>query len=289
MSVGRVNQLESHANRDELIEHGYTIVPGVFGPDWLKVFGDWTLDYFEQQPIDRRYRFQGSAIRVYSPDRWEREDAAVKNHPELKSRILPDPIADRFFRDPSFQAACELLQFEGLQSEGKLIVLSKPAHGPPLYWHQDFSNWNSPEAATPWPTMVFLSTYLTDTSKANGCLRVIPGSHRRRVDLHDVLPDAHGQDVQALEDLNTPVFADHPDAVDIPMKAGDLIAADARLLHAAHPNSTDERRTLVLAWHKVFPFPEPPSWWTRPIPDVVQGADPTVEYEPRRAPTEYLR
>ena len=100
MSVGRGNQLESHANRDELIEHGYTIVPGVFGPDWLKEFGDWTLDYFEQHPIDRRYRFQGSAIRVYSPDRWEREDAAVKNHPELKSRILPDPIADRFFRDP---------------------------------------------------------------------------------------------------------------------------------------------------------------------------------------------
>ena len=95
--------------------------------------------------------------------------------------------------------------------------------------------------------------------------------------------------MQALEDLNTPVFADHPDAVDIPMKAGDLIAADARLLHAAYPNDTDERRTLVLAWHKVFPFPEPPSWWTRPIPDVVQGADPTVEYEPRRAPTEYLR
>ena len=50
----------------------------------------------------------------------------------------------------------------------------------------------------------------------------------------------------------------------------------------------DARRTLMLAWHDVFPFPEPPSWWTDPIPTVVREADPNVEYEPRRSPSKYL-
>ena len=208
---------------------------------------------------------------------------------DKSERILSDPIVDQFLDDPGLQMACKSLQLEGLKSSENLLILAKPAHGPPLYWHQDFMNWNSPIAATPWPTKVFLSTYLTDTSVENGCLRVIPGTHLRRIDLHDMIPDAHGEDAQALESLDGPAFMEHPDAVDLPMRAGDMVVADARLLHAAHPNTTDARRTLMLAWHDVFPFPEPPSWWTDPIPTVVREADPTVEYEPRRSPSKYLR
>ena len=38
---------------------------------------------------------------------------------------------------------------------------------------QDFANWNSPAGATPWPTSIFFSYYLTDTNRENGCLRVV--------------------------------------------------------------------------------------------------------------------
>ena len=59
---------------------------------------------------------------------------------------------------------------------------------------------------------------------------------------------------------------DHPDAIDVPLKAGDLIIADARLLHAAWPNQTAQRRTLVLAWHGVFPVPRAAELVERPHP-----------------------
>ena len=59
-------------------------------------------------------------------------------------------------------------------------------------------------------------------------------------------PDAHGEDARALE-IDSPALMDHPDAVDLPMRAGDLVVADGRLLHAAHPNTTDARRTFTLA------------------------------------------
>jgi hypothetical protein len=51
---------------------------------------------------------------------------------------------------------------------------------------------------------------------------------------------------------------------------GDLIIGDARLLHAAWPNTTDTRRTCVLAWHNCFNFPQPPSWWVGDVPEEIQ-------------------
>ncbi|MGB0605377.1 MAG: phytanoyl-CoA dioxygenase family protein, partial [Candidatus Latescibacterota bacterium] len=68
---------------------------------------------------------------------------------------------------------CAELGLENLQPRDNIILLSKPAYGPPLYWHQDFMNWNHPEAAAPWPTVIFLSYYMSDTTRENGCLRVI--------------------------------------------------------------------------------------------------------------------
>ena len=45
------------------------------------------------------------------------------------------------------------------------------------------------------------------------------------------------------------MFSDHPAQVDVCAKAGSLVMADARILHSAHKNLTDVRRTLILAWH----------------------------------------
>jgi ectoine hydroxylase-related dioxygenase (phytanoyl-CoA dioxygenase family) len=150
-------------------------------------------------------------------------------------------------------------------------------------------NWNHPEAASPWPTVIFLSYYMGETTRENGCLRVIPGTHRKRIDLHDSLPDAHGPEIQAIENLEDPVFMDHPESIDVPLKAGDLIIADARLMHAAWPNQTDQRRTLMLAWHRVFSFSTAPSWWTGEIPDVLKNVDPDFSCAGSRKPSHYLK
>jgi len=275
---------EALRKRDELVDDGYTVIPGVVAEPMLDELRAWTEAYFATHDVDPKYRYQGSDIQVIPPDRWDDRPR------ELSERVFPDPIAERFLAYPDLRAACEAVQLEDLAASGGIIILSKPAHGPPLYWHQDFMNWESPVAATPWPTKIFLSVYLTDTTLANGCLQVIPGTHLKRIELHDTLPDAHQAEIQAVDDHDDhPAFAEHPDAVDLPVKAGDLVIADARVMHAARANTTDARRTLVLAWHDVFPFPNPPTWWTRPIPRVIREADLTATYESRRTPTAYIR
>lgn len=269
--------------RDQLVTDGFAIVPGILGDPLLSELQTWSQDVFERVPVDPKYRYQGSDIHVYTEERWKLMDR------ESTHQHFGDPIVQMLLdHEPQLQA-CRDLQLENLASAGGgLILLSKPAFGPPLYWHQDFMNWNHPEAASPWPTKIFLSYYMSDTTRENGCLRVIPGTHRKRIDLHDILPNAHTPEIQAIDDLDHPIFMDHPDSIDVPLKAGDLIIADARLLHAAWPNQTDQRRTLVLAWHNVFDFPNPPSWWDGDVPDVIRNYDPTFTCEGTRTVSHHL-
>lgn len=275
---------EAIAKRDELVTQGYTCIPGVMPQSLLDRLRTWSGEIFDRVTVRREIRYQGSDIFVSTERNWS-------NDRELEENRFPDPIAEEIIDQPDQLAVCGQLGLEGLVSDDVVIILSKPGYGPPLYWHQDFMKWQSPEAATPWPTRIFLSYYLIDTNRENGCLRVIPGSHRRRHELHDILPAAHGNEIKAIDDLAHPAFTDCPDAVDLPLNAGDLVIADARILHAAWPNQTDQRRTLLLAWHDVFSFPEPPSWWTGDIPDVVRNVDPDAQYERSseyRTPTYYL-
>jgi ectoine hydroxylase-related dioxygenase (phytanoyl-CoA dioxygenase family) len=94
---------------------------------------------------------------------------------------------------------------------------------------------------------VALFIYLSDTTPANGCLRVVPGSHRRRHRLHDII-DAHAHTLARVDDPDDPAFAPHGDAIDVPVAAGDVVVADARLIHGAHPNASAAERTCITLW-----------------------------------------
>ena len=223
----KLNSVEALDKRHKLVEYGFTIVPEVMPESLVNQFRIWSDDILNHATIDRKIRYQGSDIFVYTERLWAEADK------EIKPNHFPDPLAEKIIDLPLQKEVCGLIGLECLNPDDVVIILSKAGYGPPLYWHQDFMKWNSPEAATPWPTRVFLSYYLTDTIRQNGCLRVIPGTHRKRHRLHDILPDAHSAEIQAIDDLSHPAFADYPDAVDVTMKAGDLLIADARLMHAA--------------------------------------------------------
>ena len=87
--------------------------------------------------------------------------------------------------------------------------------------------------------------YLIDTNRNNGCLRAIPGSHRKRHRLHD-LPPQGAEEIRDVDESHPALLID-PDEVDVPVKAGDLVIGDHRLLHSAHPKS-QQRHTVVVLW-----------------------------------------
>ena len=91
--------------------------------------------------------------------------------------------------------------------------------------------------------------YLVDTDRQNGCLRVVPRSHRMQLSAHDLLARAHSEDVLSGRDASHPMFGGLEGEVDVPVRAGDLVIGDARLLHAAHANASDQLRTLLTLWY----------------------------------------
>ena len=144
----------------------------------------------------------------------------------------------------------------------KAVIISKPPGGPRLYWHQDCLMWQDPRAYSVFSPMIFLMYYLEDTSRENGCLRVLPGTHRRRHILHDQ-GEAHTADINSIENPDDPRFLDYPNEHDLPMRAGDLVIGDARLFHATHANQSDQRRTVITIWfHPLFSdlLPSTQSW-----------------------------
>ncbi len=130
------------------------------------------------------------------------------------------------------------------------FVISKPPHSPPLFWHQDWWDWNHPVSyGDPVAQQVFLMYYTVDTAPGNGCLRVILGSHLIRHRLHDAVPDAHTNALREIENPRSPVYQTVEEAIDVPVRAGDLVIGDSRLLHSAHANDSAKRRTVITLWY----------------------------------------
>lgn len=222
MALGLTPQRASE-DRHQLIEKGYCHLSGIVSEELIGQIRE-SADRIAEEASEehkRRHRSQGTILDVYG----FQEMAPLIGLPRAV-----EVLEEMGFANPRF--------FSGY------IISKQPETAPALFWHQDGINWNDPISYTDTPIQFFLMYYLIDTNRNNGCLRVIPGSHRKRHRLHD-LPPAHTDELQqgghtALEyDL---------DEVDVPVKAGDLVIGDARLIHSAHPNRSSQRRTVVTLW-----------------------------------------
>ena len=110
----------------------------------------------------------------------------------------------------------------------------------------------------------------------------------RRIDLHDHLVSAHevgGYDIPSDDPWG---FFDHPGAVDMPVKAGQLVISDARLLHGTWANTTGTRRSVLLGWY-YRSANDVPAGWDGDVPREIleRGADHPKTWA--REPGEFLR
>ena len=254
--------------REQMLRDGYCVIDNVVPEDFLVELRNETERLIENHVELPEHVYQGQHIGV------KRDDNSV--------------IEKLLSWAPSYAALKELGFGDFETNAGSVIILTKEPKGPPLYWHQDWMKWDDPMSASPWPQTIFLNYYLTDTTVDNGCLMLIPGSHRKRMPLHDKLVPAHEQGARFIEEDDPVMFSDVPGQIDVPVKAGSLVLADARILHAARRNKTDQRRTLVLAWHS-RPVNTIPDYWDGDVPDVIANRDPNAEYDASRIPGKYLK
>ncbi len=216
------------AERARLLSEGYAVVPGILGTAEVQ-------------------RYRALARRILAP---QASEEYREKHVAIGSLldILRDPESIDLIDHPRTLAALRHLGFDDPRYEHG-IVFNKLPRTPRTFWHQDGTAWNHPSAYAPDPQELILIYYLVDTTPQNGCLRVIPGSHRRRHRLHDQLRDSYTPDLRRMRDPSSPAFQSYEDEVPLPVAAGDVVVIDARLLHAAHANASDEDRTALSLWY----------------------------------------
>lgn len=111
----------------------------------------------------------------------------------------------------------------------------KPAGDPAFVsWHQDATYWglSHPDVVTAWVA-------LTPSNRANGCLRVVPGSHLTPVQPHRETRDRNnllslGQEIQV--DVN------ERDVVDVLLRPGQFSIHHVMLIHGSEPNRSEGPR-----------------------------------------------
>ena len=119
-------------------------------------------------------------------------------------------------------------------------IFYKPArHGGVVIWHQDYSYWTR---TTP---VGHISCWigLDDSTRENGCLHYVPGSHR-----WPLLPRASfANDMNTILDSLSPVHRGAFNPVPIELRAGECSFHHPFMVHGSYANNTDTpRRALVL-------------------------------------------
>ncbi len=140
--------------------------------------------------------------------------------------------------DALLDAVEELLGGE-LLIDGTL-VFSKPPHDAGYAsWHQDsvYSGWHLTPSVSAWIA-------LTPSYAANGCMRVLPGSHRQGLLAHTNAPDAQNL-VRRGERVATEV--DEARAVDVVLQPGEMSLHHSNIIHGSNANASDEPRTGFIA------------------------------------------
>jgi phytanoyl-CoA hydroxylase len=172
-------------------------------------------------------------------------------------RRLKDPCAlDPIFRQIGFAEAVldcvEDLIGPGVRYQAGKLNLKSAAFGSPVEWHQDFAFYPHTN-----DDLLAVGIALDDCTLENGCMLMIPGSHRGKVlDHHQ-----EGLFVGAVDVARQGM--DTTRAVPVPVRAGGITLHHCRMLHASAPNTSQQPRRLFF-----LQFAAVDAWPMTELPDI---------------------
>jgi phytanoyl-CoA hydroxylase len=199
--------MSTSATAEQYRRDGYVIYPGV---------------------IDRELAQEASGHVAWLQDR----------HPDLRPEqlghllVAEDPFWVRLVSDPRLLDIAEAYVGPSIALFASHYICKPPWSGQPVLWHQDAAYW-------PLEPMEVVTLWLAvdPSTPENGCMRVIPGSHRR--ELHALRANTEVESVLGSESATD---VDETQAVDIILAPGDVEAHHPRILHASSANTSPQRR-----------------------------------------------
>ena len=156
--------------------------------------------------------------------------------------------AYRMVTNASLLNTVEGLLGSNILVDGTLVFYKPPRDSSYVAWHQDsvYSGWNLAPSTSAWIA-------LTPSFRANGCMRVVPGSHKEGLLAHDNIRDDPNLLNRRGERVNR--IVDESQAVDVILKPGEMSLHHSTIIHSSNPNQSAEPRVGFIVRFVTDQFP----------------------------------
>ena len=147
------------------------------------------------------------------------------------------PWFNRLMRHPAILDLVRAILGNDLMVWTTHIYPKEPGDGRFVSWHQDSAHWglDSDQVLTVWVA-------LTDTTRENGCMRMIPGSHHKGQVEHQDTQDANNILTRG-QTIN--VRIDPEKAVSVQLEPGEASFHHVKMWHGSDANQSDDRRISI--------------------------------------------
>lgn len=212
--------------------HGYLVLPAVLNPRELARLRAALTDVLR------------TARGVKRSNRTFRMVKGLDRHYHVK-RIC-DPIAHhQTFYDlvfhPGILDVVERLIGPNIQLQQSRLILKPRTPLAWFDWHQDYPAFPHTNF-----DLLIVTVYLDDSTPDNGCLRVIPGSHRLGPLRHRFTFEG----APRTQVADKGVVADQSRWRWTPVPAGGIEVHHGNLLHSSEPNLTNDPRSTLQFWYR---------------------------------------
>lgn len=240
MGVHQVPRASAGTLAERFRRDGYAIVRGVFAANEAREIGA-AIDQVHEEAVRHGRSFRHGNL-FYNVGEGEHGQPPVVRMVQWPS--YHQPVLNAVRLDPRFARLLEPLIGGDLKQIINQIHWKAPGSAGDFAWHQD-CRFRQPEWAYRNLATAYVQTGLAidPHTPGSGCMRFIPGSHRRGeldIDATDVLGNPLADDVLEAVGL------DPDDAVDVVLDPGDLALWSSFLVHGSGSNRSAHRRRLYI-------------------------------------------
>lgn len=236
----------SQEERERFDADGYIVRNAVFDAAEIEQIAAACEELVDRLVRDRRGQRQTVGSYVFDLDRENEVMIKWEGDTDVVHGIEPfahlSPTLERWAYDPRFiDPMKDVLGVPDPELFTEKLNLKRPHLGGANPLHQDYPYWRrvADEPAEVFTAMLFLD----DSSIENGCLFVVPGSHR-----NGMWRGRTDGDAFAANEVDTAAYPDvQPVPVEVP--AGSVVWFGAYLVHQSAQNTSEtERRALLYSY-----------------------------------------
>ncbi len=199
--------------------------------------GEDLLEAYRQQgfvfPLPALSHSETATLRTKLEELEAQHGGRLPAHINRKPHLLVTWL-NELIRHPRILDPVEKILGPDILCWGSGFFIKNPHDKARVTWHQDSTYWglSSPAVATAWVAF-------TPSNTANGCMRVVPGTHMLRQLPHK---DTFAPDNLLSRGQEIAVEVDNSRAVDIVLEPGQMSLHHVLLVHGSEPNNSHWRR-----------------------------------------------